>query len=79
MEQAVGLISKNSAKKITALLEEILTKEEEEMGLQDLIDKDGFTLLHHATSRNKTRTFEAIMEIAKKRMKQHEIGVWVNL
>ena len=36
--------------------------------ISDLIDKDGFSLVHMAVFKNKVRTFKAIMERAEQEM-----------
>ena len=63
MDQALNLIKKNNGKKLKAYLTEL-----EDIKPHELVDKDGFTLLHHAVSRNKIRAFESIFEVAKEAM-----------
>ena len=39
----------------------LLNEEGETPSIDELVDKDGFTLLHMACFRNKTKTIEAIL------------------
>ena len=47
--------------------------------INDLIDNDGFTLLHMAVFKNKTSAAETLVKKAKKDIYQHQIAAWVNL
>ena len=50
----------------------------EENRLCDIVDQDGFTLLHMAVFKNKTKIVEAIIKKAKQDMYQYEVAEWVN-
>lgn len=47
--------------------------------LKDLVDHEGFTLLHMAVFKNKSKCFEVLMKRAASEMEKQEITDWVNM
>ena len=50
----------------------------EDIKITDLVDAQGFTLLHMAIFKNKTNIMEALLEEAKGQLMQYEVANWVN-
>ena len=47
--------------------------------MNELIDQDGFSLLHMAVFKNKGKTFVTIIRKAKDELSRQELSEWVNL
>lgn len=47
--------------------------------MNELIDQDGFTLLHMSVFKNKGKSFDGIIRRAKDELSKHEIKEWLNL
>jgi len=47
--------------------------------IKELVDHEGFTLLHMAVFKNKTKCFEVLMGRADNEMEQQEITDWINM
>lgn len=47
--------------------------------LKDLVDHEGFTLLHMSVFKNKQKCFDILMKRAAKEMEIQEITEWVNM
>jgi ankyrin repeat protein len=47
--------------------------------MNELIDQDGFSLLHMAVFKNKGKTFDTIIRKAKDELSRQELSEWVNL
>jgi len=73
-EECTKLINKNSPE---ALLKYLNTLPDE-IKLNQIIDKDGYSLLHMAAFQNRTKIVEALLERAKDVLYQYEVAEWVN-
>ena len=47
--------------------------------MNELIDQDGFSLLHMSVFKNKGKSFDAIIKKARDELSKHELAEWVNL
>ena len=47
--------------------------------LDELVDKDGFTLLHMACFRNKTKTIEALLKKGQEDLTEEALEAWINM
>jgi hypothetical protein len=49
-----------------------------EFNINDLVDDEGFTLIHMAVSKNRQKMFDAMMKHARTRISQEAITSWIN-
>ena len=68
-------IDKNNSK----ALQSHLLKISEDIKMNELIDQDGFSLLHMSVFKNKGKSFDGIIKRARDELTKHEIKEWVNL
>ena len=47
--------------------------------MNELIDQDGFSLLHMAVFKNKVKSFDMLIKKAKDELSRRELSEWVNL
>lgn len=74
-DECMVCIEKNNTSKLSSILLSL----PEGASLDELIDGDGFTLLHMAVFKNKTQAADALIKKAKEDIYQHQIATWVNL
>jgi hypothetical protein len=67
-------IDKNNSKALLAHLFKI----ESDIKISELIDQDGFSLLHMSVFKNKDKSFDTIIKKAKDVLPKHEFSEWVN-
>ena len=74
-DQAMKYIDKNNSKALSAHLLKI----QEDIKMNELIDQDGFSLLHMAVFKNKVKSFDMLIKKAKDELSRRELSEWVNL
>jgi ankyrin repeat protein len=73
-EQAMKMIELNSGSQLDKLLNEL----PEDVKMTDIVDKDGFSLLHMAVFLNKTAIVENLIAKASSHYQVYEVAEWVN-
>jgi ankyrin repeat protein len=68
-------IDKNNSKSLVSHLLKI----REDIKINELLDQDGFSLLHMAVFKNKGKSFDAIMKFALDELDSREVAEWINL
>ena len=66
-------IEDNKIEKLVELLSAIF-----EFNVNDLVDDEGYSLVHMAVSKNRQKMFDAIMKHARSRLTQEAITSWIN-
>ena len=61
-------VDKNRDFELMSYLQSQAAGNEEQLAISDLVDKDGYTLLHMACFKNKTRTVHALLNRAKQEL-----------
>ena len=75
-EVCMKYVDKNNSKGLIVHLERI---ESDRIRIDEIVDQDGFSLLHMSVFKNKAKVFDAIMDKARKDLTPHELNEWVNL
>jgi len=70
------MIEKNQVNSLRKFLKDKLP---EDVKVSDLVDLDGFTLLHMAVFKNKTPIVKELIKIVKEDIQQYEVAEWVRM
>ena len=74
-DQCVKYIEKNNSKQLI----NFISKMDDNIKLNQLVDNDGFSLLHMAVFKNKQKSFDQLLVKAKEDISPQELTEWVNL
>ena len=74
-EQCVKYIDKNNSKQLI----NFISKMDDDIKIDQLVDSEGFSLLHLTVFKNKQKSFDQLLAKAKEDISPQELTEWVNL
>jgi ankyrin repeat protein len=74
-EECTQLVNKNQPQKLINFLRSL----PKDIKINQIVDRDGYSILHMACFSNRVKCLVALVEKAKGELYQYEIAEWVNL